>query len=54
MRHNLYARTYPGECAKIMEQNFSASYEPGTINNLYPSPKHPENLLRYFRDRLRD
>ncbi len=28
-RHKLSVRTYPDECAKIMEQNFSAAYESG-------------------------
>jgi hypothetical protein len=27
--HKLHARSYPDECAKIMEQNFSAAYESG-------------------------
>ena len=28
-KHNLSVRTYPGEYAKIIEENFGIVYEPG-------------------------
>ena len=43
-RHNLYVRTYTGECAKIMFHNFSAVYEPVRILNMISSPSLPISL----------
>jgi len=38
----LYARTYPGEYAKIIKENFGIAYEPGLIDTFIPCVNIPK------------